>query len=674
LDIRYLKGVGEKRAEGFKKLGIDTAEKLLYFFPRDYEDRTKFKTISEVIAGESVCIEAVPFSAVHERRIRKNLSVYTLLLTDDTGSFTAVWYNNRFVKDKFVPGEKYVFFGKIDKNGSEIRMNTPEFEKSGERIVTGKIMPVYPLTGSLTQRLVRNTIEQARKEIGSVKDIIPKQIRNEYRISEINYAIENIHAPASYDDYFIARERLVFEEFLVLQLALFLKKKNTNDEVTEAFENTGCVNDIIEKLPFGLTGAQNRAVDEIMGDLGRSKPMNRLVQGDVGSGKTVVAAIAMFAAKMSGFQSAIMAPTGVLAKQHYESFEKFFRGFGVNTVLLTGGLGAKEKRRVLGLIENGSADVIIGTHAIIQENVYYKKLGLVVTDEQHRFGVNQRAKLAGKGHFPHTLVMSATPIPRTLALILYGDLDISIIDELPPGRKEVKTYAVESRLHRRMYDFLAKHARDGRQGYIVCPLVDDTFESDMKNASQLAENLQKDYPDIVFGILHGKMKSKLKDEIMSSFAKNEIQVLVATTVIEVGVNVPNANIMIIENAERFGLSQLHQLRGRVGRGCEQAFCIMVTDSKNEITQKRMKTMCSSNDGFYISEQDLKQRGPGDFFGIRQHGLPELKIANLFEDMEILKKTQQLSREIIDSNDIYSDIYKDIKYKAEHILSDDIVLN
>lgn len=661
----------------FSKLGIKTVEDLLFFFPRDYEDRTNIATVAETVSGENVCIEATVFSPVRERRVRKNLLVSTLLLSDDTGSFSAVWYNNRFLKDKFIPGEKYIFFGRIERSerfDSKIQMITPVFEKSGFQEQTGRIMPIYPLAGSLTQKIMQSSVANAQKECGSLEDIMPKALREKYCIAEVNYSVQNIHFPKTFDDYYSARERFVFEELLILQLALFIKRENTEKQSAQKFADIECVGEFTENLPFTLTGAQIRTINEVKKDLSSDKPMNRLVQGDVGSGKTVVAAAAMFIAKKNGYQSAIMVPTEVLAKQHYESFGKFFGGFNINCVLLTGGLGAKEKRRALELIEDGSADIIIGTHAIIQENVYYKNLGLVITDEQHRFGVNQRAALESKGHFPHTMIMSATPIPRTLALILYGDLDISIIDELPPGRKSVKTYAVSGKMHDRMYGFMDKHIKEGRQGYIVCPLIDETIESDMKNASELAQRLHEEYPHIKFGLLHGKMRPKMKDEIMRDFTENKIQVLVSTTVIEVGVNVPNASIMIIENAERFGLSQLHQLRGRVGRGNEQAFCILVTDSDNEITKKRMKTMCESNDGFYISEQDLKQRGPGDFFGIRQHGLPELHIANLFEDVKILKKAQEAAAEIIDSGDINKPEYMLMKNKAENIFSQNIVLN
>lgn len=646
----------------------------MYFFPRDYEDRTNIKTVSEALNGESVCIEATVFSPVRERRVRKNLLISTLLLSDDTGSFTAVWYNNRFLKDKFIPGEKYIFYGKIEKSGSEMKMMTPVFESSSNGEYTGRIIPIYPLTGNLTQKIIQSAVTLAQAECAGMKDVLPAGLREKYQMAEFGYSVHNIHFPKTFDDYYVARERFVFEELLILQVGLFLRKENTSQKVTNAFEKTDCVNEFIENLPFKLTNAQIRTIDEIKIDLAKTTPMNRLVQGDVGSGKTAVAAAAMFIAKQNGFQSAIMAPTEVLAKQHYQSFMNFFKGFGINTVLLTGAMTAREKRNVYELIESGAADVIIGTHAIIQENVYYKNLGLVITDEQHRFGVNQRALLGNKGHFPHTMIMSATPIPRTLALILYGDLDISIIDELPPGRKTVKTYSVTGKLHDRMYGFLEKHIQEGRQGYIVCPLVDDTMETDMKNVTELASSLQERYPDIKFGLLHGKMRPKLKDEIMRAFVENEIQVLVATTVIEVGVNVPNANIMIIENAERFGLSQLHQLRGRVGRGEEQAFCILVSDSNNEISKKRMKTMCESNDGFYISEQDLKQRGPGDFFGVRQHGLPEMRIANLFEDANILKKAQEAAKEIIEKGYIDTDEYAFMKYKAERIFDENIVFN
>lgn len=671
-DIRYLKGVGEARAKLFEKKNIRTISDLLYFFPRDYEDRTKIKSIAELQDGETVCIKAAVFSPVKEKWIRKNLTVQTLMLYDGVMNITAVWYNNNYLKGKFKAGEQYIFYGKIEIKDGRRTILTPVYEKEGANGSTGKIIPLYQLTEKLTQKMVQFAMEQAIKASDEVGEVIPDYIREKYKLSHIGYSLKNIHFPSSFDDYNIARKRFVFEELFVLQLAMQLRKMNIKQEVGNAFENVECLNEFTQRLPFSLTNAQKRTLDEIMADMSKPVPMNRLVQGDVGSGKTVVAAAAMYVAVKNGYQAAIMAPTEILATQHYETFSSFFEGTGINVVLLTGSVSAKKKRLVYDQIELGMADIIVGTHAIIQEGVVYKNLGLVVADEQHRFGVSQRAKLAKKGCSPHVLIMTATPIPRTLALILYGDLDLSIIDELPPGRKPVKTYAVGENMRKRIFAFIEKNVNAGTQVYIVCPLIEETEDMDLQNAENLTKTLQKLFPNIRTGLLHGKMRAVDKDDIMNEFAEGRLDVLVSTTVIEVGVNVPNANVMIVENAERFGLSQLHQLRGRVGRGNEQAYCILFSHGNNEVTQKRMQTMCESNDGFYISEQDLKLRGPGDFFGVRQHGLPEMKIANLFSDMDILKEAQEASEEFIKNHSI--DDYPVLKKRANEIFNNDIVMN
>ncbi len=674
-NIIELHGIGQKRAELFRKRGINTLSELLYFFPRTHEDRTQFKSIADCAENEDVCICAEVYTPVSMFRVRKNMTISQMTVTDDSGMLQIVWYNNRFVKGQYHTGERYVIYGKVvrDKYGKRQMVN-PILEHEGKEQFTGKIVPIYPLSGNLTQKVVQSVMETAIKEAGRIDEYIPDFIRQKYSIAEINYAMKNIHFPDDANSYNIARRRFVFEELLILQLALLSRKDISNENNGIVFEDIKCVNDFIAELPFSLTNAQRRTLDEILYDCNNGKVMNRLVQGDVGSGKTVVAAAAIYTAVKNGHQAAMMAPTEILAKQHKETLDSFFEGMGIKTVLLTGGMRQSDKKEVYELIKSGVVDVVIGTHALIQDELQFDDLAFVVTDEQHRFGVEQRAILLSKGNNPHMLIMSATPIPRTLALILYGDLDISIIDELPPGRKEVKTYAVGENMRQRIYAFLEKSVLAHMQAYIVCPLVEDTEKSDLENAVDLCEKLKLRFPKFSIGLMHGKMKPKEKEAVMSEFSTGNIDILVSTTVIEVGVNVPNANIMVIENAERFGLSQLHQLRGRVGRGNEQAYCIMFAHGNNEITKKRMETMCISNDGFYISEQDLKLRGPGDFFGTRQHGLPQMHIANLFSDSDILKEVQTASKEIIEGGYLKKKEFSPLLKRIDKILTDNIVMN
>ena len=674
-DIRYLKGVGEKRAELFNKKGINTVEDLLYYFPRSHEDRSEMKEIADCAEGETVCISVTVFSPVKDVRVRRNLLISTMIVSDTTGALNVVWYNNKYVKGQFFTGDEYILYGKITRNRGKMEMINPVYEKKGKERFTGKIVPLYPLTEGLTQKILQSSMELALKEAGRLEEYIPTEIREQYNIAELNYAMKNIHFPEDFESYNIARERFVFEELLILQLALSGHKDENTQKDSVKFDDIMCVREFTDSLPFPLTNAQKRVLNEILKDTKSGKMMNRLVQGDVGSGKTAVAAAAIYVAVKNGHQAAMMAPTEILATQHAETLAQFFKGMNINVVMLTGSMKAKDKRLAYDMIATGAADVIVGTHAIIQEAVEYNDLALVVADEQHRFGVEQRAKLAAKGNNPHMLIMSATPIPRTLALILYGDLDISIIDELPPGRKPVKTYAVGENMRQRIFTFLEKNVNDGMQAYVVCPLIEETEKSDLQNAEALAEKLQSVFPNFKVGLMHGRMKPKLKEEIMDEFVRGEIKILVSTTVIEVGVNVPNANIMVIENAERFGLSQLHQLRGRVGRGGDQAYCILFAHGNNEVTKKRMETMTISNDGFYISEQDLKLRGPGDFFGTRQHGLPEMKIANLFEDRDILAVSQMAAKKILEEDpDLSGGKYKGLKKRADKIIASGIVMN
>lgn len=671
-ELTGLKGIGAKKAELFNKLGVHTSEELLRYFPRGYEDRTKTVCLADAPLNENICVKASAFSEVRETRIRRNMTIYSLIISDDTDALSVMWYNNKYVKTGIKSGNRYIFFGKIVMNRGKRTMINPVYESADKQKFTGRVVPVYPLCEGLSQTVMRSAMESAIECMREQTEYLPKAVRQQYKLCELNYAIRNIHFPESYDDYNIARRRFVFEELFMLQAALLLRRGENEVRKRMPYRDTDC-SEFIKSLPFALTGAQRRVVDEIAADMTSGAAMSRLVQGDVGSGKTAVAACAIYLTVNNGFQAVMMAPTEILAAQHYESFVKMFEPFGMKTVLLTSSL--KGRKSVIEQIAGGEADIIVGTHALIQKDVSFKNLALAVTDEQHRFGVTQRGELIGKGDNPNVLVMTATPIPRTLALILYGDLKSSVIDELPPGRKPVKTYAVGENMRNRVYAFLEKNVRSGTQAYIICPLVTETEKSDLKNAESLCEKLRVMYPDLSIGLVHGRMKAKEKDEVMSGFVGGHINILVSTTVIEVGVNVPNSNIMIIENAERFGLSQLHQLRGRVGRGSSQAHCIMIAHGSGDVTKKRMETMCASCDGFYIAEQDLKLRGPGDFFGTRQHGLPELKIANLFEDSQLLALAQRAASDMLKQDPkLESDENFLLKQRIDRIICPDAVMN
>lgn len=673
VDITVLKGIGEARAKIFRKKNIDTVEDLLHYYPRAYEDRSVNVPVDGLTEGMTACVAAHVFSPVKEIRVRKNMTIYSMKVADDSGVMSVVWYNNRFVKGVFRTGDEYIFYGKVTRNRNMWEMTNPIYERPSLRKYTGRIMPVYPLSTELTQKTVQNATTQALTMSEAMHEYIPEAVRGKYNLAEINYAFKNIHFPKDFESAEIAHRRFAFEELFFLQLALLEKKGKGRRVEKNPFKELECKNEFVKSLPFELTSAQKRVIDEICADFAGGKLMMRLVQGDVGSGKTAVAAAAVYIAAKNGCQSAIMAPTEILAQQHFETFSEFFKNTGLNTLLLTGSV--KNKKKLYEKIKSGEADIIIGTHAIIQKDAEYKNLGLVVADEQHRFGVGQRAALANKGDNPHFLVMTATPIPRTLALILCGDLDISVIDELPPGRKKVATYALGEGMRTRINAFLEKNIKNGSQAYVVCPLIEETASTDLQNASDKARSLEKLFPNFRIGLVHGRMKPAEKDEVMCRFVKHEIDILVSTTVIEVGVNVPNSNIMIIENAERFGLAQLHQLRGRVGRGSEQAYCIMFAKNTTEIIKKRLETMCKSNDGFYISEQDLKLRGPGDFFGTRQHGLLELKAANLAEDIETMKQAQEAAEEIIEGKIILTKEEKEkLTRKIDAVLPKDIVIN
>lgn len=589
---------------------------------------------------------------MNEIKIRKNLTLCKLYVRDESGGCEIVWYNQGYLKNNFKPSERYKFYGKVKAGYGKYEMQSPVFEPENSNKNTGKIIPIYPLTYSLTQNTLRKIMENALNEVnGKLEETLPNYIINKYHFYDINTAIKQIHFPDNFEKFKLARNRLVFEELLSMQLALLsLKNKYEVKKKGISFSKDAKMSDVINNLPFKLTKAQLRVLEEIDNDMESDKPMNRLLQGDVGSGKTVIALTAAYKAVKSGYQATIMAPTAILATQHLESFNEILKDTGIRCELLISGITKKKKEDILQRLANGEIDILIGTHAILEENVVFKNLGLVVTDEQHRFGVRQRSIIAQKGENPDVLVMTATPIPRTLALILYGDLDISIIDELPPNRKKIETYAVKKGMEVRVNNFIAKNIQEGRQCYIVCPLVEENEEINAVSVMELVEHYQKNvFPNFRVTYLHGKMRLKEKDAIMEEFKNGNIDILISTTVIEVGVNVPNANIMLIENAERFGLAQLHQLRGRVGRGEFQSYCVLKYEGNSKIIQERMKVISSTNDGFVISEKDLELRGSGEFFGTRQHGIPEFKIANLFEDIDTLKMVQAIAMEIINKD-------------------------
>ena len=646
--VSVLKGVGEQREKRLHRLGIMTVEDLLTHYPREYKDRSEILKIADLPPDEPATflaqIKEEGQNSRHGRLVYTRMKVY-----DETGAVGVLWYNQPYMKSRLKIGEWDLFSGRLQKKYGRTEVVSPECERIGENFAGGRILPVYPSVEGLSQKMLRNLMEEALKEMsGGMQEELPLWLRKEYHLAERNFAIENIHFPKTEQGFYDARRRLVFEELFLLQTALY-QLKSTLEERGEGIrlKKKKALQDGETLLPFALTDAQKRVLAEIEQDMTSGKIMNRLVQGGVGSGKTAVAMLAAYWTIQNGYQAAMMAPTEVLAAQHLESFKTVFEPLGINTVLLTGGQKAKEKREVLEKIKNGEADIVIGTHALIQDSVEYKKIGLVITDEQHRFGVRQRQILSDKGDNPHILVMTATPIPRTLALILYGDLDISIIDSLPPGRKEISTYAVNTSYRTRIYNFINKEIEKGRQAYIICPMVE---ENEKIEAESVMEYTDKLYDTVLadrrIKYVHGKMKSVEKDEILKSFSEGNIDILVSTTVIEVGINVPNATVMLVENAERFGLAQLHQLRGRVGRGSESSYCILVTDGKSEVTKERMKVMKSTTDGFKISETDLKLRGPGEFFGVRQHGLPSLKIANMYTDLSILRYAQDAAVELI----------------------------
>jgi len=681
--IRYIKGVGEAREKLMTKLGIHTLRDLVGYFPRAYDDRTVIKSINELLIGETVCVRAMAAEKPRLSRIRKGLDLVKLRAVDENGSLEITFFNQAFIKETIKQGETYIFYGRVSGTLLRPEMSNPLFEKDTEAKVTGRIVPVYSLTAGLSQKIIINAVRTGLDICADeLPDVLPDGIVKKYELCRTRYAFENIHFPANMRELEIARKRLIFEELFVLVTAMkFLRERR--------IEKTGRsllipdFEEFFKVFPFKPTGAQKRVIDEAASDMASNRPMNRLIQGDVGSGKTLAAAACCWMTWRCGYQSAFMAPTEILAKQHYLSLSELLEPLGMRIGILTGSMTAKSKRETYEKLRRGEIDLIVGTHALISEAVSFKDLALVITDEQHRFGVNQRSLLTEKGDSPHVLVMSATPIPRTLALIIYGDLDVSVIDEMPPGRREIKTHIIGEHHRERSYDFVRKLVAEGRQVYIICPMVEEEMTddrcqwqveegrsfaeremnangvkresaargsqtSDLKSVKEYYETLSnKVFPDLSVELVYGKMPAKAKDAAMSAFSSGKADILVATTVVEVGVDVPNAALMIIENADRFGLSQLHQLRGRVGRGEYESHCVLFRGtSAGEVSKERLEVMKSTNDGFKIAEEDLKQRGPGDFFGSRQHGLPGMHIANFATDMLVLNQAQNAAETLL----------------------------
>ena len=630
-DIRYIKGVGEARAKALARLGITDLRSLLSYFPHAYDDRRAYKKIADLIPGENACVCAVIAGEAKLSRVRKGLDLVKLRVVDETGALELTYFNQSYLKNTFHTGDTYVFFGRAEGTPRRPQMTNPLFEREGAHQLTGRIMPIYPLTAGVSQSMLYKAVEQGLAAcVDELSDILPEDVRLAHQLCHTRFAYENIHFPSSDEALAAARRRLAFEELFLLALGLKLLRSRRTFVAGKQCKTVD-LSPFFAALPFSLTAAQRRAVDDIARDLSLDRPMNRLCQGDVGSGKTMVAAAAIYMAAKNGLQCALMAPTEILAEQHYRSLAPLLTPLGISCALLTASTKTRERRALNEALRSGELSLVIGTHALLSPDVQYQNLGLVVTDEQHRFGVDQRAALSAKGENPHLLVMSATPIPRTLALMIYGDLDVSVLNELPPGRQKIDTFAVPSSYHARIYAFLRKLVQEGRQAYIVCPMVaeNDELPDERKAVTAYAAHLQTEvFPDLRVAPIHGKMKPKEKDTVMRAFAA------------------PNAAFMLIENAECFGLSQLHQLRGRVGRGQHKSYCVLVSDNKGEENKARLKIMSSTNDGFAIAEEDLRLRGPGDFFGARQHGLPALRVADLSCDLSLLHETQSAAEQLL----------------------------
>ncbi len=643
-DIRYLKGVGEKTARLYNKLGIFTVDDLIRHYPRKYLDYSNTVSVKDAPPDTPVFIKATMITPVKESMIRKGLTLYKCNFSDGETVIRVTIFNNKYLAKALRTFDDYILYGKVEKNFTSASMSSPQIERADK----AEVHPVYPTTEKLSVKAISNSVRNALALVGKIPETLSDDILKKYDLVSLDFATRQIHFPTDEKNVEPARHRLIFDELLTLQLGL-LKLKEKDVKGNSCKIKKDFTNEFYSLLPFTPTGAQQRAVADCIEDMQSDRMMNRLIQGDVGSGKTAVAGAVIYTVIKNGAQAALMAPTEILATQHFESFKKLFASTDVRVALLTGSVKAGEKKEIKRALCNGEIDLIVGTHALIQNDVEFENLGLVCTDEQHRFGVQQRANLAMKGDNPHLMVMSATPIPRTLGLIIYGDLDISLLDELPPGRQEIRTDVVTSAYHKRIYKFIRDAVDRGEQAYIVCSLVDEG-ESDLISAKEYADNLAKnEFVGYSVGLLHGKMKPAEKDKVMQSFAEGETQILVSTTVVEVGVDVPNATVMLIENADRFGLSQLHQLRGRVGRGKNKSYCILVSDNKSDSSRERLQVMKHTSNGFDIADYDLKSRGPGDFFGKRQHGLPDLKIADMLEDTETLRQCRECALKMLESD-------------------------
>ena len=662
--VETIKGIGPKTSLLFNRINIFTIKDLIEHFPRAYEDRNVTKPIYSLKDGDTVSVTGY-ISLIDKGHYTKTGKYMTkVYLKNDTGVIAGVWFNQRYISKNFKIGTKYLFYGRVSKRLGERDIINPEYELMEDSSLGG-IIPIYPSTQNLSQRVIRNALSEVlnSREI-KFEESLPNGILKKYGLCNMHDAFYDIHFPSDISKVEASVERIKFEELLILQLGLLMEKEKINKNKGIKFEISNELKDFVSSLKFELTNAQKRAVNEILNDMKSERQMNRLVQGDVGSGKTIVAAIAIFNAVKCGYQCALMAPTEVLSHQHYETLSALFKGFDINVELLSGDISKKQKDEIKERLYLGQIDVIVGTHAVIQSDVKFKKLGIVITDEQHRFGVRQRALLNMKGKNPDVLVMTATPIPRTMALFIYGDLDISVIDELPPSRQKVDTYAVKPNVKARVYNFVNREILKGRQAYVICPLVEESDMLDAESAMETAKKLKKGYlKDARLGLLHGRMKPDEKEEVMSEFKKGKIDVLISTTVIEVGIDVPNATVMVIENADRFGLAQLHQLRGRVGRGDKKSYCILISDMDTDESRMRMKIMQTISDGFKIAQKDMEIRGTGEFFGMKQHGLPELKLADIFRDSKILRLTNGLSKELLSSGAIYSDEYYKLRKKV-----------
>ena len=648
--ITVLKGIGPTKAKQFAALNIFTLEDLICHFPGAYEDRTKLLPIEKLEPDVPACFKAMVMNAPRTAHIRKGLDITKVQVADHSGRLTLTFFNQKFTAEQLQYGKEYIFYGAVSGDFIGYNMTSPVFEAlDSPPLTTRRVLPIYPLTAGLSNASVLKAVRQALSICNPPQEILPANIRAEYGILPAERAYFAIHEPSSMQEAEQAKKRLIFEEFFVFSAGLSLMRAARAMKTAQPYENLD-ITAFLQALPFSLTGAQRRAIGEISADLGRGSPMNRLVQGDVGSGKTMVAAAAAYLAVKNGHQAALMAPTEILAEQHFQSLDKLLTPLGIRVCLLTGSQKVKQKRLLREQIAGCQTDLVIGTHALVSDSTVFRDLDLVITDEQHRFGVDQRARLTSKGSDPHLLVMSATPIPRTLALLMYGDLEVSVLDELPPGREQVDTFLVDESYRARINAFIRKQVAQGHQCFVVCPAVEDNDALPLKAAETWAQTLQQTvFPDLRVRLLHGQMKGAEKEAVMADFAAGNADVLVATTVIEVGVDVPNATLMVIEDADRFGLSQLHQLRGRVGRGQAKSYCVLFSQNKNPDTRQRLKALCSTTDGFRIAEEDLRLRGPGDFFGSRQSGLPVFRVANLSCDLQTLKAAQQASGQWINEN-------------------------